>query len=233
MTKSKNIIISSLLMFLSVQANAYLVQDYGGGLEWQYDDATRLQWLDLTYTSGLSIESALSTYAGWELATKDQYTDMISQYDFSDYTYRLGSPPTESYGVRKWTGGGMNYLENLFFKQFGITWLDTSLGDTRAHSYGFYDDAGIRRLGGLGIYDGSDSNPNYPDRMSLYVSDTLDYSGDWANPMEFVGQFLVRSVTGTVGTGSPNSNAVPEPSILALICLGILGLGFSRHKMKK
>lgn len=89
-----------------------------------------------------------------------------------------------------------------FNNLFGLT-VESTAGRT---SYGFYMEGSIVRLGG--VHDGLTSGTLF-----------RNHGGNWTNASDtsLAGVFLVRA-------------AVPETATLALLALGLLGLGFNRRK---
>ncbi len=76
-------VILFLLLFAGFHINAAVIEQSGGGYDWQLDESTDLQWLDLTYTDGKSVSQSLSSYSadGWQVATETQFDAMFLYYD--------------------------------------------------------------------------------------------------------------------------------------------------------
>ncbi len=191
---------------------------------YQYDDQTGLEWLDLSLTDGLSIGTALAAYSGWTLATQDQFSTMFEWYngvagaDTSVLGFTgSGYQNSLSGGYESLRGSdGASYLSNQFFSDFGIT-LSTSSGYSEyATAYGWYREGSAVRLGGVHAIDYYNSNS---DAITAYYDHYYDYS--YLNGHSSVGNFLVRAAT-----------TVPEPSVIALLGTGILALGVVRRRRK-
>src|SRR5680860_1268629 len=60
--------------------------------DYQYDEATNLQWLDLSLTAGMSVNQSLDVYGsdGWSLASEGQFHDMYNKYDVGGDGYVYG-----------------------------------------------------------------------------------------------------------------------------------------------
>lgn len=232
MEKNKIILGVSILLIVSGQVNAAII-DMGN---YQYDESTGLEWLDLSITSGISVSSAISQYSndGWSLATEDQFHVMYSNYDNtgndrSVFGYTKDYDNNSIRGLEYATAGGvlkdsdMFYTGN-FFEDFGITSTIKYDYDSDGHmdasyysSYGLYDSGQDHYtfMGGIwtAIFDdgqafSSDLIRNYYDYDNFY-SKTTSING--------YGVFLIRETT------------VPEPSILALMFTGLIGLGVARR----
>jgi hypothetical protein len=203
------LLITLLLLGLVQSANA----DFIDSDDHTYFTDTRsgFQWLDVTETAGLSYDQVFSDlladgekYEGWQYATADQFNQLISHF----------------------TGSPINTYEEVYH--------DTELDDLIAILGPTYTSANITYTRGMladytllqvslvaqqvaGIYD--------DDRIGAGGVEYDDYSIALqsayiqSNASPYIGSFLVRSV--------------PEPSSLALLILGFLGLGFSRHRKLK
>jgi hypothetical protein len=159
----------------------------------------------------------LNTYTGWRLANKNEFQYMFGQYEISgdnmvvDQSCNYVSDDTYSASCRQ--DGDNGFVDNLFSQQFGET--SSFQGSHQiATSFGFYDEAGTRRLGGVHStnfeddYESIHAYYNYPHSYSHYSHD----------PNVSVGQFLVRNAV------------VPEPPIIALFALGLVGIGFASRR---
>lgn len=225
------IILGVLAFVLATQAHATII-----GLEKRsyltasdslitYDQSTGLEWLSPSFTQGLSmleVDANASIWAdGWQWATIDQMWSMLDRansvsvhpddiyaaYEVADFlgpTY-TGIIPGE-FIIKE----VMGYSRNFLF-------------DTELYEHGYdYSTAIIE--GAISI-----SDTNYPWPSWSYCESGMNARcGDFrapgwnetdANPN--YGAWLVRD-----GSEVP----VPEPSILALVGLGLAGIGFARKK---
>jgi hypothetical protein len=238
MDKIKTILGASILLLVSVQVNAAII-DMG---DYQLDGNTGMQWLDLTLTTGLSVNDALSIYSssGWKLATESQFDQMYANYDGGPldsavhgfggpiYTHRYSALGYESINIQSPSRFSQWYKQNSFIQDFGLTknnirefdrWGYPS--DYEKASRGYYrSDLGERFLSLGGVYMAVSANPLTWDHLNSYY-DYIEFERDFDIPLNVDrGLFLVR--------GSP----VPEPSIIALFALGLFGIGFVRRRQK-
>jgi len=103
----KVLFVSAIFLLPSVYSHAELfVLDYnvaGDGLL-TYDDATRLEWLDVTVTAGASYDDVSAElgvgglYEGWSYATADQFEALLNSiggsgsYDGADFRHNAVAP---------------------------------------------------------------------------------------------------------------------------------------------
>jgi|GEM_PF-2913582 len=230
----KILIAASALAFSSLVSASII--DKGA---YQYDTETNLQWLDLSLTDGMSAETALSVFSndGWVLATEKQFDLMYDNYDgslvdgsvyASILNYTLGASGT-NIGIELVQTKQYNIIDewgsNPFMRDFGLTVNDQFDIDQN----GIVDS---HLIGSLGLYQ-SDVFPDLMQFGGIYYSVSADaYDDLWDQATNHVdrvtyidptrsqpdyGVFLVREV--------------PEPSILALMFTGIIGLGIIRRKV--
>jgi len=209
-----------LFLFAGFQANATIIEQTDGTLDWQYDDQSGLQWLDLTFTDNYSIQSALNLYTGWRLANKSEFQSMFVQYDVAGDSLVVGESCAAVVGTGEYSqcvqAGGNNFTHNEFALDFGLTYAFSAPSQYQIESYGFYDDEGTARIGGVYAIDRVD--PQDADVISAWNNYGADYSVIASTGHHQVGQFLVRAV------------GVPEPSIIALFALGLVGIGIARRR---
>jgi hypothetical protein len=215
-----------LFLFAGFQANATIIQQSADGLKWQYDNVSGLQWLDLNFTDNYSIQSALSTYSGWRLANKTEFQSMFGQYEIDaddlvvDRSCLVVRQGTGYNSCRQWDSN--SFLKNRFTREFGSTaskkWLDLREVET----YGFYDDDGDRGFGGVRVQVW-DTKPD--EIWTFYdLESSLSLSSNSGGEYD-VGWFLVRAFV-----PEPAPVLVPEPKIIALFALGLVGIGFARKR---
>jgi len=191
-------------LVLSSSVNAALI-DYGN---FTTDDVNNIEWLDLTFTDGLSYSAALSAVSaveggGWEYATQQQMNSMWSQVFLSGWT-----PNSAGYQISTYHAVEVDRFSSLF----GIT----NDRVTTTETFGWYvNDSGILRTTGV--------RTNWPtDEYDVlygpeYSDDNLDSLLIYGSPM--VGTYLVRSTV------------VPVPAAVWLFGSGLIGLiGFARKK---
>lgn len=185
----------------------------GGGLEW-------LQW---NVTLGMSISDALTNVAGtfdgggWTLATNMQTAALFDAFSFASDTNDSSS---SSITKGTYIAGTDNSIFDHFIEIFGMT-RNGSGGD-----FG----TGVDAFQLSSAYFGSDPDSDSLYRLAGVRSDytifgyaqeesTAVMQGDWSTLNDrspFNGVALVRIVD------------VPEPSTVAILALGILGLGMRR-----
>ena len=207
--------------------------------DYQYDDVSKLEWLDLTFTIGISRSQALAAFSkdGWGIANELQFHEMYGQYDG---TSADGSVYGHSEGHRDYTDSGFElstttrhntiadwgYLS--FVEDFGLTQdISVNLNSSGAidefvqRSLGLYDtvDSATMRLGGLivTVHTG-EYRPTSDELINLYDYDTI-YTRSTA--LSVSGFFMIRAIQ------------VPEPPIILLMGIGLVGLGFTRRNAMK
>ena len=169
------------------------------------DDVSGLQWLDLSFTDGMTYNQALSTYGeqGWVGVTQ---TDYLAMYD--RYFPQPLAAGVEFLSVND--SATINYA-NMIADMFGIT----GTGTTVKYSYGMVlGDDGSMNFGGLQVYTDLTSANLHRFRTASLVPDA---DTAFAN----FGVFLVRQ--------APVA-AVAEPASFLLFSLGLAGLLVARRK---
>lgn len=226
MRKLKVLVGATGLLFATASNSAII--DMG---DYQYDDQTNLEWLDLSLTDGISLAQAQTSYSGWTLATESQFRTMFEWYngvgggDTSVLGFNDGTYSNDPLGVEKLenSSSGQSYLGNSFSSDFGLTRYFNSIDFETALSYGFYSDDNLN-----GMYLGGVAATNYFSNNTDSIRAYYDYFNNY-NPSnsttytnDAIGLFLVRE-----------STSVSEPSILALMGAGLVGLGFARRRARK
>ena len=233
MDKIKQLFWASILLLVSAQGSAAIIS-YG---EYSHDTDTDivlgdgLEWLKWSETDNMSYAQAInfasSRYGdGWEIATSDQVSGLVENFNFglswdpqnptNEYVSSLAGSDYQSgsfynfvlmFGYTYYGWGGNNYADwsNLGSRAFFGS-IDTSTNTANLLSVWSY---------------GSISNINccnFKETATLTLDDYNKNSG---------GVALVRT-----STVSPPISSVPEPSIIALMFTGIIGLSISRRKVK-
>ena len=210
-----------------LDTNTNVVTDAASGKEW-------LQW---TETIGMSVMDDFSSFSGggWRVASNADMAALFNDFfttitwDADENTTLLDSPFT-SYG----DGIDQSYA---FGTLFGWTSWDSSVRPYDGADYsGFYDDTLNITQALFGLDYDNDSRINFAQltsEKSYTDEDTInsrEYAGMYADAYFGVnfydisfGVALIRDLSAT---------PVSEPSTLALLGLGLAGLGVVRRKSK-
>lgn len=207
------IAISGLVVLQSPQA-ALIEMDLntiGDGLV-TFDSETGLEWLDLSESAGWSASnvstgfSAGGTFEGWRYATADEWLQLITAAGLSAWLAPV-NPDTASYTPED--------LQSLLY----LIGAPNYVGQTA----GYVSEASLGTTAEDRGFDPSHPQADYnllaPLTFTLYSWMYVGSFDVYWNP-EFVnnsGHYLVR-------------NSVPAPASLALMSLGLIGLGFARRK---
>jgi len=205
----KKIIIAAILLSYSSFSQAILIDNGSTTV----DTATNLEWLDVTATLGESYNSVIGGFGGYiadgySVATTSQLCVLFGA---------LGDP------IANCPDGGPDVLSSANAAEFIFKFGDTLATDPSINSgtYGWFDggmymDAFSADLG-LGCIDGSNTLDDFAcagGNMSYATTSFQTYG--WSHPS--AGGWLVRDAS------------VPEPAIIALFTLGLVGIGFARRR---
>ena len=223
LSRLKKVTVASFVMLASTTSNATLMNaDYlssGDGLA-VHDDLTGKTWLDLTVTLNTAYNDV--DIDGYRYATNAEVVNLFETY-WSSYTYNTnGRSDTTGMdahqGAEAWHDlwGGFIY-QSIDYEGYSF------YQEATAGLYNDEDD--ILRIAGVYGIDYTDLDPldssNYENRDKLEV-----YGADFAS------NFDRSRTTGRdrFGTYLVKVESVPEPSSIALLALGLAGLGYNRRK---
>lgn len=210
-------IISGVAQAELIEADARIVGDNNA----VYDTKTRLNWLDIDLTAGMSVTQAMDAYAdeGWRVATEEEVFTLFYLNVSSQINYATNDGRTDTLVHQD--------MINNFMSVFGVSASTTGW----RYSLGAYQDdefEGKYAAGGLldNYYE-----TNNPD---VLVLEHTDYAN--ANPESYVnprrGVYLVKgesSYTFEVDTEQPKlTGDVPAPFLLS--GLGLIFLASRRKK---
>ena len=229
----KSLLAATLAVTMAGSANAGYIsldwQEEGDELAFLDEDAG-LEWLKLGETAGYSIDSVMTEFdegglfEGWRLATREEVNNIYA--DLVDYTLNEGT-----------TQSNWNSQQTQIYAEFAswFGWTRTTGGNY--YSYGYYlNDMSTPGLDGEVLMSGV----NYTGRTSLY--DDFGHSTYTTSKTDsLVGIYLVGDGGATLTTQEDMSlvsnnplytsaTTVPEPTGIALMAAGLLGLGAVRRR---
>jgi len=231
--QSFKLILGAFALVCASTTHATIVNEAGGGINWNYDDVTGKDWLDLTHTRGKSFSQITANFAGWTVANESLWHTMyVNNYDGildgSAFGYEVGQTDPSGYETSHHVDADFSSLS--FLSDFGATRRDDFGTYSHIYSYGWMFDAAIDRavptvgdlrMGGLFAVDQHDFR--FADTIFNYVDYAGSYGAYLSSPDSAAtafGWYLVRD----------HGAAVPEPSIIALFSLGLVGIGFVRRR---
>ena len=215
--------LASLAVALAAPVEAAII-DHGDYLT---DTATGLDWLDVTQSVNLSFDAvnaqlgAGGQFAGWRYATGDEFNALI--------TNATGTPTAGNYGYINQEPDRTDALVALLWSTLDTYWTD---------AYGLTYDASAGRAEGEAVDYTYGMLADLTSFGSPWIA--MIYDGDYAiNEVvndysyahrAFTGTSLANTLTGSFLVRQPTS--VPEPSAVALLTIGLLGLGVARRRAR-
>jgi hypothetical protein len=221
----------STLALASMSASAQLIstdwKNTGDKLA-TLDESTGIEWLDLTQTDNMSIDTAegllSSRFEGWRLPTRSEVTQLMVNAFPSQASYMQGS------GATVFNSSTTDNEADNFRRLFGTTYAYSSYDYTRGM---FKNDHG----GQYSVLNSGVNDRNYDDRITLYSN--ASWTNDTSYSSTLLGVYLVsdggttQSSLNDPSLNANNANApssVPLPATAALLGLGLLGFGARRKK---
>jgi hypothetical protein len=192
------------------------------------DESTGIEWLDLTQTDGMSIDTAesllSSRFEGWRLPTRSEVTQLM-----------VNAFPSEKNRVQGSGGWSItNTTTDNEVDNFRLLFGTTQVSSTTDYTYGQFknDPGGQYSVLHSGVADRRDN-----DYVALYSNRNITNDTSYSN--SYYSVYLVsdggttQSSLNDPSINANNANApssVPLPATAALLGLGLLGFGARRKK---
>jgi hypothetical protein len=219
----KIILVSAFIVGVSGNANAELIstdlKDIGDGLA-TLDNQSGLEWLDLSYTDALSLNSVVARLdtdlTGWRLPTYSEVSMLLSNnFPQAAYTTESTVSTEES---------------NEFRSKFGLT-------HSTYMSLGWHERDGVLRRAGVSyntLYgaDFVDNYDSYRSSGSVAYGTFLVSNGGTTISSINNSDINVIGFSGDINAESGGPISVPVPTTLGLFGLTLAGLSFNRKKRK-
>ena len=210
------IILGASLLFVSVQVNALIIDSADN--TYFSDTESGLDWLDTSFSLGLSVANVLSltgsgnSLEGWRYATLDDLILLISRFDGLDTAVEDILLRGRAYSDSpSWVSNG-DYRWSELINLMGITYSEPST----ITIYGWYDNLIGDGLSNMAYLD----NKLDPAFSDFYQLQNYAIGVDHSNAISDWASWLVRDTISTA----------PEPTIIALMFTGLIGLGVARRK---
>lgn len=220
-SRTRNLLLLFLLLLSPVNVPAAIIQT--GNV----NEIDGVKWLDLSVTSGLSLNEVMTSYDGYRVASKEEFNFLFSSFvDPKDQLFvdiSSESQLVDSKGNIRHENVSGNTYTNSFYDIFGLTntWRIASW-KTNYISLGMYIDDDLLYIGGVTrIIDLN--HPDTANEVYNYIGGFSDYLDNPDDSFSGIGWYMVEE----------NFSLVDEPSVLALFVAGIIGLGFSSNRKRQ
>lgn len=188
------------------------------------DTTSGLDWLDVTASVNRSYNDVSSQFGvgglfeGWRYANITELGELVSGWTGTPINrWVVNSHPEGAGSIDGLVSILGSTLDSAWIAEFGVTYdayFNFREGEGSDYTWGLIDhNAGNGRICDVLMEDSDGVGVGGDSTLFCWLS-PVDYA-----TIPYVGSFLVRS-------------SVPEPSSIALLGLGIAGLGFSRRKVR-